>query len=60
MHKNREQAAELTVNLNGRRKAEIELEKVTREFEALRLASASQQDKDSREISALEAKVREL
>ena len=39
VHKNREQAAELTVNVNGRHKAEIDLEKVTREFEELRLGT---------------------
>ena len=51
VHKNREQAAELSANVNGRRVAEINLENVTKELDELRQGSVDQQANDSRAIN---------
>lgn len=50
----------LDINVSGRRRAEDDLLRVTKDYETLKMESADARAADSREIVANQSKVREL
>ena len=60
VQKNGDLSANLGINVQGRRRAEDELLRVSKDFEEFKAQSRDTQARDSSEIVALQGKVREL